>query len=309
MTRKINEQALLLGKKHQLVGIMTRAISATPHQAPTIVILNTGIVHRVGHYRMFVTLSRALARVGFDVLRFDFAGIGDSEPRRDALSPLESCLVDIDQTLDWLEQERSTSRVVLVGLCSGADIAILRGHSDPRVVGFVLMDPSIPTTARFYAQYILKHLTRLRSYVSLVLGRSGLMRLWIGDIYYGIRSKANVPPASLKELRFHNYLKQSYRNAVDHKKRILAVFTGDTTRQTYHEQMLDAFPEVTFGDQLQLEFFQSADHVFSREADRARLYDIVVDWLTSLDSQAPNRAAPTVYVESESQIAARPISL
>ncbi len=198
MIQKISEQAILLGEQHSLVGIMTRAVTAAPTWKPTVVILNTGIVHRVGHHRMFVTLARTLASVGFNVLRFDFAGIGDSKPRTDGLSPLDSSLADLNEVLNWLEQKRGISRVILIGLCSGADHAILYSNSDPRVAALVLIDPSIPTTVRFYAQYILRHLTRLRSYISVALGRSGLLRLWISELLYGLRSSANMRPVSLK---------------------------------------------------------------------------------------------------------------
>jgi pimeloyl-ACP methyl ester carboxylesterase len=281
MIRKISEKAVLLGKQQSLVGIMTSAVVTAPSSNPVVVILNTGIVHRVGHHRMFVTLARALAGAGFNVLRFDFAGIGDSEPRADGMSPLDSSLADLGEVLDWLERERGMSRVVLVGLCSGADHAILHAHSDRRVAALVLMDPSIPTTIRFYAQYILRHLTRLRSYASVLLLRSGLLRMWVGDIFYGLRSKPADRPASLEDLRFHNYLKQCYREAIDGGVRILAVFTGEMTRQTYREQMFDAFPDVEFGDQLMLEFFEGTDHVFTSEKDRARLYKIVLDWMAT----------------------------
>jgi pimeloyl-ACP methyl ester carboxylesterase len=293
MIKTIRERAVLLGKQRSLVGIMTVANAARPNLNPTVVILNTGIVHRVGHHRMFVTLSRALAGAGFNVLRFDFAGIGDSEPRTNGLSPLDSSLADLDEVLDWLERERDTSRVVLVGLCSGADYAILHAHSDPRrVAALVLMDPSIPTTLRFYAQYILKHLTRLRSYISVARGRSGLLRMWVGELVYGLRSKPDMRPASLDDLRFHNYLKQSYRNAIDNGVRILAVFTDETTRQTYREQMFDAFPEIEFGDQLKVEFFPGTDHVFTSERDRTRLYDIVLNWMTTMQA-CPERTGNT----------------
>jgi dienelactone hydrolase len=281
MIKKISEQAVLMGKQHSLVGIMTLAVTAAPNLNPTVVILNTGIVHRVGHHRMFVTLSRALASAGFNVLRFDFAGIGDSEPRADGLSPLDSALADLAEVLDWLEGARGIARVVLVGLCSGADHAILHAHSDPRVAALVLMDPSIPATVRFYVHYIFRHLTRMRSYVSVLLLRSGLLRMWMGNLFYGLRSKPDTPPESLEDLRFHNNLEQCYRNAIDRGVHILAVFTGETTRQTYREQMFDAFPDIEFGDQLRLEFFEGTDHVFTSEKDRARLYDIVLNWMTT----------------------------
>jgi pimeloyl-ACP methyl ester carboxylesterase len=287
MIHNFTEHTVLAGTRHPLVGIMTRSSVAQPNVKPTVVILNTGIIHRAGHHRMSVTLARRLAGAGFNVLRFDFAGVGDSETRSDGLSPLDSALADLSEALDWLERERGVARVVLVGLCSGADHAILHGHGDPRVVGLVLMDPSIPTTARFYAHYILRNLTRFQSYVSVALGRSGLMRIWLGDLLYGLRSKANMRPVSLGELRFHKYLGQSYRNAIANGVQILAVFTGDTSRQTYRAQMLDAFSGIEFGNQLTLKFFQAADHLFSLERDRERLFDLILGWMLSMHASHP----------------------
>jgi pimeloyl-ACP methyl ester carboxylesterase len=289
---KISEQIILLGKQRSLVGIMTGAASPVANRYPTVVILNTGIVHRVGHHRMYVTLSRALADAGFNTLRFDFAGIGDSESRGEILSPLESALADVGEVLDWLEQERGIRRIVLVGLCSGADYALLHGHSDPRVVGMVLMDPSVPTTLRFYAQYILRHLTRLRSYISVALGRSGLLRLWATELLHGLRPSDNTRPATLKDLRFHGYLKQSYRNAISNNVRILAIFTGES--QTYREQMSDAFPDIVFEDRIKLEFFQSTDHLFTLGKDRERLFEIILNWMISIRGQRDAPSAPAL---------------
>lgn len=292
MTYRISEQALLLGKHRSLVGIMTRAVTTAPNEKPAVVILNSGIVHRVGHNRMYVALARSLARLGFNVLRFDFSGIGDSEPRINGLSPLNSSLADQEEVMDWLERERGISRVILIGLCSGADHAILHGHGDPRVVGLILMDPSIPTTVRFYAKYILRRLSLWRCYVSVALGRSGLLQLWRRELLYGLRPSANPRPASLDDLRFHAFLKQSYRTAIDRGAFILAVFTGHPVRQTYREQMLDGFPGIVFGDQLKLEFFQSSDHVFTSETDRAQLFDVVLNWVVWMNTRLDAAGRP-----------------
>ena len=47
---------------------------------PWVVLLNAGIIHRIGPNRLYVQLARRLASRGHAVLRFDLAGIGDSEP-------------------------------------------------------------------------------------------------------------------------------------------------------------------------------------------------------------------------------------
>lgn len=285
MTPKISEQVHLIGKQGSLVGIMTRAASGSSSPKPTVVILNTGVTHRVGHQRMYVSLSRALAGLGFDVLRFDFSGIGDSEPRTDGLSPLDASLADLEEVLEWLKLTRGVSRIILVGLCSGADHAILHAQNDPRILGLVLMDPQIPTTTRFYVYYLLQRATRWRSYISVLMGRSNLVKLWKSGRVHRAQSNSEMRPASLENLRFDSSLKQSYRNVIANGAQILAVFTGDTWRQTYREQMLDAFPDIAFGDQLKIEFFGDTDHVFTKQEDRARLFEIVLDWIASLNAQ------------------------
>ncbi len=97
------------------MGIIAQGAAARPTDRPAAVILNAGIVHRVGPNRMFVTLARRLAAAGTFVLRFDLSGIGDSETRNDGLAPFDSSLADIREVLDMLESTRQIRRVVLAG--------------------------------------------------------------------------------------------------------------------------------------------------------------------------------------------------
>ena len=282
LTQRITEQAVLFGDGQSLVGILTRPTSPAPTEAPAVVILNTGIIHRVGHHRMFVTMSRALAAAGHTVLRFDFSGIGDSQPRSVGVPLLDACLADIKDALDWLEKERRTSRVILVGLCSGADHAVLYGHTDARITALVLMDPSIPATARYYMQYIAQRLMQLPNWINVAAGRSRIFRVWVEHLWHIARRSGKSRQVTLQNLRFHPYLEQSYQKSVDRGIHILAVLTEDSTRQTYREQMIDAFPNVLFKDHLKLEFFNGSDHIFTLEADRVRLMRLVLEWIASI---------------------------
>ena len=61
----------------------------------------------------------------------------------------------------------------------------------------------------------------------------------------------------------------------------LVVFTAvEDTRQNYREQLFDAFPGASFGDQLRLEFFEEANHTFMFELERVRLTQVIFDWLS-----------------------------
>jgi alpha/beta superfamily hydrolase len=79
----MNEEAVHFGSLGSLIGIVTSAARRNNEDKPGVVLLNPGIVHRVGPGRIYVKIARALAEQGFTVLRFDFSGIGDSSVRLD----------------------------------------------------------------------------------------------------------------------------------------------------------------------------------------------------------------------------------
>jgi pimeloyl-ACP methyl ester carboxylesterase len=286
---KFRDQAVLLGQRKSLVGILTQPVVSTAcTDDPMIVILNSGIIHRVGHHRMYVTLSRTLAEAGYAVLRFDFSGIGDSDVSTDGLPPLESSLAEIKEVLDWLEASRKARRIILMGLCSGADHAVLYAGSDPRIVGLVLLDPTIPPTSRHFLYYYSRRLLRLESWRNAILGRGSLGRML-----------RELTARTLgRDLGARSTFEQAYQSAVNAGIQFLTILTAwEDGRQTYGEQLFDAFPNVAFGELVRLEFFRDCDHTFSFESDRERLTRLVLSWTSRfLERDAVQRAPPPAIV-------------
>src|ERR1700722_13909181 len=99
MRENVHQQVVMIGARKTMVGMMTQPVEYEPGDRPVVVILNSGIIHRVGHHRMYVVLARMLAGAGYQVLRFDLSGIGDSEGRVDGLSPLEGALADVREAI------------------------------------------------------------------------------------------------------------------------------------------------------------------------------------------------------------------
>ncbi len=284
MMNRLAEQALVLGARKSLVGVVTPAVApARRPEAPFIVILNAGIIHRVGPNRMHVALARVLAAAGFSVLRFDLSGLGDSEARDDGLAPLEGNLADIREVIDMLQATRQVRRVVLVGLCSGADHSVIYAASDPRVAGVVLLDPSIPRTLRYYVHHYSSRVLQLSSWLNLV---SGSHPLWLG-----LKRRAahlpQAPAAEAQQLTIEHpqvraYLQNAYGRALAHGVQFLAVLTGGVERRhNQRRQLLDAFPQLAFGSQLRLEYFKDSDHTFTSEASRARVIGLIEEWVRS----------------------------
>jgi pimeloyl-ACP methyl ester carboxylesterase len=273
------DHAALLGQRRSLVGIVTKPVSNVPGDRPGVIILNTGIVHRIGHHRMYVVLSRALAEAGHTVLRFDLSGLGDSGTRSDQLSPLDASLADIRDAVDWLAATHAVRRVILVGLCSGADHAVIYGASDPRVVGLVLMDPSVPPTPRYYMVLFARSLIHVM--------RTAALWKWLKRRVARARGRESIPRTPrLNNQKVREFLENAYRTSVERGVQILAVLTSGAGVGTpirpyghnYPGQLLEAFPAIAFDGRLRLESFSSADHLFTSEADRARLFEMVLEW-------------------------------
>ena len=298
VTTTFREQAIVLGSQKSMVGILTPG-QARPGAAerPFVIMINAGIIHRVGPNRLHVELARILAADGFSSLRFDLSGIGDSDKRTDGLPLLDATLTDIREVLDGLEASRGARQFVLLGLCSGADHGVFHAGADPRVVGLVLIDPSIPKTRGYYLRHYGSRLLKARSWLNLAGALPGhLFRLAqarsLEPLAQDPQEAAEAPSVNSAQAR--SYLKNAYQKAVDHGIEFLAVFSGDQEgRHNYREQILDALPGVSFGTRLRLERFGDADHTFTFEADRRRLFDLIREWM---QSRAFNRdpASPRV---------------
>lgn len=72
----MREETCVFGSANPLVGIITHP--EIDVGLPTVILLNAGLIHRIGPNRVYVRLARHLAGLGFQVLRFDLSGIGDS---------------------------------------------------------------------------------------------------------------------------------------------------------------------------------------------------------------------------------------
>ena len=75
----MKEKAYRFGKDDCLTGIVAAPDNYPKTDIkPAVVLLNAGILHRVGPYRLHVDLARKLVSMNFTVLRFDLSGMPTS---------------------------------------------------------------------------------------------------------------------------------------------------------------------------------------------------------------------------------------
>jgi len=92
----------------------------TPTGLPVVVLLNAGLVHRVGPFRLYVPLARTLAAAGFPVVRFDQPGVGDA-PNKD--DPDEAGVVS--RIFDELAAILYTNDFIVGGLCAARSLPMV----------------------------------------------------------------------------------------------------------------------------------------------------------------------------------------
>jgi pimeloyl-ACP methyl ester carboxylesterase len=292
----IKEQAVQFGTGAGLVGVLChpRGPQRSGSDRPSFLILNAGILHHVGPSRVHVTLARALASKGFTTLRFDFSGIGDSEPRRDGLHVDEATVAEIREAMEFLLQKRGATRFVIGGICSGADGSFRGALADPRIVGVVLVDGYAYRNFRYHVHRNLPRLLRLRSWRNFVArrGRSFLDRIGVrlaeNDAAPRWRTAVRVFPPK-------DEVERGLQALADRGVEQLHLYTaGQQNYQNYATQFWDNFNGVDFKGKAELHYLAQADHTFTDLDQQAQLVALVTAWM--------ERVWATVTVEASSNV-------
>jgi alpha-beta hydrolase superfamily lysophospholipase len=269
----MTEQAVLLASTQSMVGVVTDAEIADDRPRPAIVFLNAGLVHRVGPNRLHVRLARDAARRGFVCLRFDLSGVGDSAPRLDGSSVRTAALTDVRDALDFVAAEHRAASFILVGLCSGADLAFRAALADMRVTGVILIDGLPYTTKRSRVHHYVNRLMR-RGWWHLCTRDNPLwrrLRRWRRPPARqgSATRRRDVPPRPEAEAG----LRELTRRGV----RMLLLFTSGR-EYSYGGQFRDMFPSVR-SDRIDVAFFRNADHTFTLRANQELLFRTVDEWI------------------------------
>lgn len=278
MTR---QRIVKFGGTTPLVGVLTEPGIAGEQDRPWVILLNSGILHHVGVNRLHVQLARRLAANGYGSLRFDFSGLGDSEARRDDLSFEQSAPLETRDAIDYLARTQGTRHVVLMGLCSGADVAHLTALEDDRVVGLGLLDPWAYRTRAYWLHYYGSRLINPSRYTNWVRIRWGRLR--------GALSRVNVPderdpdmyeaPSYLRVFPPREQISAELRSVLARGVELFFIFSGGLEQYNHKGQYAASFPEIAFGRQLREEHVPDATHVFSAVAHQEFVVRELTKWV------------------------------
>lgn len=287
----MKEKAVLLGKTRTLVGIITDPASGTQTPAhATVLLLNAGLLHRIGPSRMYVRLARELAAAGFPVLRLDFSGIGDSEARRDNVAFEEAALEEVRDAMDLMAKAKGSQRFLLMGLCSGADNAFQAARVEPRVAGIALIDGFAYRTPGFWLRYYQERMLDLGKWKQLLVTKFGAG----GKAESEVQAGEALDDSEASYVRGFPPIDQTRSDLEAMASRGISVLfaysAGQYQYYNHAEQFDDAFRGADFRGRITSRFFPSSNHTFTRHAHRDELIDAIRNWAVTTTTAGSNRA-------------------
>lgn len=272
------ERAVRFGAHGGLVGVLTEpAANKAIANAPTVLVSNIGLNNHVGPYRLWVDLARALADNGFTTLRFDSAGLGDSEPRRETVSDIERAVLDFGDAMKLTGERLGSQRFVPMGLCSGVDSVHLTAVRDPRVVGAAFLDGYAYRTSGYMRRH---HVGR---WFQWARWRRFVRRRWIYNYAAatkGVRETGEVDEIFVRDYPTLERLAQDYAAMLARGARLFFAYTGEVDH-SYNgaTQLYEMFPNMVSSKAVDLEYYPKADHVYSFIRDRRILVARLTRWM------------------------------
>ncbi len=302
----MKERVVLFGSDRSLVGITTEpqlpaqstaARDAADRQLPAVLILNAGLIHRVGPNRLHVKLGRRFSELGFHVLRFDFSGLGDSPASRTAIPFDQRAPNEAGEAMDFLMRTCGVQSFLPVGICSGADVAFSLAQRDDRVVGAVLINGGIvgpriskellrEAQARIEARYHRRRLADIESWARLLRGKSNMKA--IGRTIARFFLKRSITP----DVAGSSDPDSSVLHRLeDRGVQVLAVYSEGSISWDLLDLSL-GIERITELENVRLKYIENSDHVFTPLWAQTRLADIVVGWATEVfQIQTPDSGA------------------
>ncbi|MBI5924232.1 MAG: alpha/beta hydrolase [Aquabacterium sp.] len=279
----MNENILTFGPGARLTGTLTRPDG--PSRGTAILLLNAGVIHRMGPHRINVKLARALAAQGHTVLRLDLSGQGDSEASDSTLSYDQQAVADLQAAMDHIQRLTSIQTFALAGICSAAHHGVSTAMVDDRLKALWLMDTHA---------YPNKKTSLVRAWRQLNVDPSGTLMGWAGRLP-GLLLK-RLRPAPRQSEPMQQLLDNPYASPtrdefaarlkviVDKQVRVQLVYSGSFLWLfNYAGQWRDTFKAYGAVADLPCDLIPDVDHTVSTLHAQRRLIDAVTRFAAHLN--------------------------
>lgn len=281
----MNERVVVFGSDRHLVGTLIHAqrSTAAPGQSDAglaVLTFNAGLIPRTGPHRLWVKLSRQLARNGISSLRFDLSGQGDSGTAEAADDFEAQSIADIRCAMSEVQAQTGIDRFALIGVCSGAALSYKTALADPRVVACAMLDVYMYSTWQTHWVLLRGRVQKvgMTRYLAEKLQRVATRFGWPGSA---------MPPAGKAASRLPGLLRPSaddfaagLQQLLDRGTKLLMIYTGSFFNRYNHDsQFHDRFRRYRITGPLHVEFIPEIDHTVTEQSAQHAMIDKLTRWL------------------------------
>jgi len=279
----MRERAFTFGAHRNLFGVLAEPdpSDAVP-AAPAVLLANMGVNHRVGANRLWVNLSRRLAREGLHSLRFDLSGLGDSLPRPGVHGDLERAVLDLKDAMDFVRSKGGPATFAVIGLCSGADSAHAVAVADPRVSAVAYIDGFVWRTPGFWLRYWTTRKLEGARWRRYARRRAARKR-------GGPKEAGEAQEIYQREMPTPDQFRSDLKGLLDRGTAVLAAYTGGLMDYAYRDQIREMVGDLARHPLFATDYFPRADHLFTDVAEHEKLLASVSRWMRGRCGQAAAR--------------------
>jgi hypothetical protein len=289
ITQAREEAVFLVNAKGEgLFGVWHEPGDETSRRNIAIVMLHGWSGTRTGPHQMLTRAARAFAADGYRVLRFDFAGRGDSDGDTEAAT-LATMADDVRDALQWCEEEKQVSQVVLVGLCSGCEVALAAATRNAGVCALALWSAPVFAAGESSERKSRKRLHYAKEYARKLLRPSTYAKVFAGRLDTKSIGKALSGGGGAEnknvEANIAGQLPPGWRSAALKRFEkwtaplLLVYGTGDPTTD---EALAWYRAQVQGRIEPQVHFVEGANHSYYGLAWEHDVFAITLDWLGRL---------------------------
>jgi hypothetical protein len=235
------------------------------------ILLNAGLLHNVGPFRLYNRIADALANVGITAARIDQSGKGESESR-ERTTVSEALTKDYDDVAAHLAGY-GVDKVIVVGLCTAADDALELTAQRSSIVGMVMLDGYAPRDLGYFLRRCSRPIMEFKR--------------WTGLARRKLLAQAESVPEQIdiRNWRSRPEMLSNLDRFMSRGGKVLAVFSGGVREYYNHRSQLGA--ALGRPAALAEHYFPLAAHTYPVSADRARLVARIAAWAKSEFGEIP----------------------
>ncbi len=261
-----SERAVVVAER--MIATITEPPSAQLNK--TIILLNSGILQRSGMGRLQVRLARELAQLGYHCLRLDFSGVGDSPRQRSSKSQYDRWVEETLTAAEYAGRELGAREIVILGNCTGGEIAVRAAMADSRITGIVALNTE--GTYKIGAKPPFSYFLRARLFS---------LPAWIAQLQKLLGKAGRQATGAPLLIGYEPTLNEAdWQKLAATSTRVFFGFSSyDPRLDTFKKVVGPIFRSAVKEGRCKIKTMYKADHLFTPEAAKLELIRALKQWL------------------------------